>query len=112
LAGYQVDFYLSTYKPIGCLWFQHKLKLSGELVGIVKLSPKLFACMQRHAKEQFVHSLFYDYETDALVAAAKEIDIDCLVLEDLVWTEIDDEVHLKRAKDEIYPMIKLREQKY
>ena len=85
-------------------------KPSGELVGIVKLSPKLFACMQRHAKEQFVHSLFYDYETDALVAAAKEIDIDCLVLEDLVWTEIDDEVHLKRAKDEIYPMIKLREQ--
>ena len=40
------------------------------------------------------------------------IDFDCLVLEDLVWTEIDDEVHLKRAKDEIYPMIKLREQKY
>jgi len=83
---------------------------SGELVGIVKLSPKLFACMQRHAKEQFVYSLFYDYETDALVAAAKEMDIDCLVLEDLAWAEIDDAVHLKRAKNEIYPMIKLKEQ--
>tara|TARA_B100000586_G_scaffold138543_1_gene100372 strand:- start:707 stop:1444 length:738 start_codon:yes stop_codon:yes gene_type:complete len=82
---------------------------SGELVGIVKLSPKLFACMQRHAKEQFVYSLFYDYETDALVAAAKEMDIDCLVLEDLAWAEIDDEVHLTRAKDEIYPTIQLRE---
>jgi 2-aminoethylphosphonate-pyruvate transaminase len=82
---------------------------SGELVGIVKVSPKLFACMQRHAKEQFVHSLFYDYETDALVAAAKEIDIDCLVIEDLIWAEIDDEVHLKRARDEIYPMIKVKE---
>jgi len=85
-------------------------KPSGELVGIVKLSPKLFACMQRHAQDQFAHSLFYDYETDALVAAGKEIDIDCLVLEDLIWAEIDDEVHLKRAKNEIYPMIKLREQ--
>ena len=51
----------------------------------------------------------YDYETDALVAAAKEIDIDCLVIEDLVWAEIDDEVHLKRARDEIYPMIKVKE---
>jgi len=85
-------------------------KPSGELVGIVKFSPKLFACMQRHAKDHFMHSLFYDYETDALVAAGKEINIDCLVLEDLVWAEIDDAVHLKRAKDEIYPMIKLREQ--
>ena len=85
-------------------------KPSGELVGIVKFSPKLFACMQRSAKAHFMHSLFYDYETDALVAAGKEINIDCLVLEDLVWAEIDDAVHLKRAKDEIYPMIKLREQ--
>ena len=85
-------------------------KPTGELVGIVKLSPKLFVCMQQHAKDHFVHSLFYDYETDALVAACKEIDIDCLVLEDLVWAEIDDKVHLRRAKDEIYPMIKLREQ--
>ena len=85
-------------------------KPSGELVGIVKFTPKLFACMQRSAKDHFMHSLFYDYETDALVAAGKEINIDCLVLEDLVWAEIDDAVHLKRAKDEIYPMIKLREQ--
>jgi choline kinase len=44
-----------------------------------------------------------------LVAAAKEIDIDCLVIEDLIWAEIDDEVHLKRARDEIYPMIKVKE---
>ena len=44
-------------------------KPSGELVGIVKLSPKLFACMQRSAKDQFADSFFYDYETDALVAA-------------------------------------------
>ena len=48
-------------------------KPSGELVGIVKFSPKLFACMQRSAKDHFMHSLFYDYETDALVAAGKEI---------------------------------------
>ena len=84
-------------------------KPSGELVGIVKLSPKLFFCMQQHAKDHFAHSLFYDYETEALVAAGKEIDIDCLLLEDLVWAEIDDEVHLQRAKDEIYPIIKSRE---
>ena len=82
---------------------------TGELVGIVKISLRLFDCMVRHAEEHFEHSLFYNYETDALVASAKEIDIDCLLIEDLAWAEIDDEVHLKRARDEIYPIIKFRE---
>ena len=82
---------------------------TGELVGIVKISPRLFNCMLRHAEESFECTFFYNYETDALVACAKEIDIDCLLIEDLAWSEIDDDVHLKRARDVIYPIIKSKE---
>ena len=110
MKHYQDTFYFTLLISMSKDKSQLGDKPSGELVGIVKFSPKLFACMQRSAKDYFMHSLFYDYETDALVAAGKEINLDCLVLEDLVWAEIDDAVHLKRAKDEIYPMIKLREQ--
>ena len=46
-----------------------------------------------------------DYETDALVAVAAEASISCLTIDDLVWSEIDDPSHLKRAKEEIYPMV-------
>jgi choline kinase len=46
-----------------------------------------------------------DYETDALVAVAKLTSIPCLKIEDLIWTEIDDQGHLKRAREKIYPMV-------
>ena len=82
---------------------------TGELVGIVKISPRLFNCMLHYAKEKFEDSFYYNYETDALVASAKEIDIDCLLVENLLWAEIDDDIHLKRAKDLIYPMIQSKE---
>ena len=48
---------------------------TGELVGIVKISPRLFDCMVRHAEEHFEHSLFYNYETDALVGKITSISI-------------------------------------
>ena len=34
-----------------------------------------------------------------------ETSISCLTIDDLVWSEIDDPDHLKRAKEEIYPMV-------
>ena len=46
-----------------------------------------------------------DYETDALAGVATDIPIPCLLIEDLIWSEIDDETHLRRAKKEIYPMV-------
>jgi len=78
----------------------------GELVGITKISQRLFDCMISHAEEKFEQTLFYDYEVGALVDSSKEIDIDCFLVEDLIWAEIDDPDHLKRAINLIYPMIK------
>jgi choline kinase len=78
---------------------------AGELVGISKISTKLFAVMLDIADAEFETSLRYDYETDCLVAAATETDIHCPLVADLIWSEIDDPSHLQRARKDIYPQI-------
>ena len=77
---------------------------AGELVGIVKIGSELFKKMMQFYKQDPKHKMA-DYETDALVAVAAEASISCLTIDDLVWSEIDDPDHLKRAKEEIYPMV-------
>ena len=81
-------------------------EVAGELVGISRVSRGLFAVMKHLAQEAFKTSLHYDYETDCLVAAAQKWAIACPVVNDLIWTEIDDPDHLQRAKDKILPLLK------
>ena len=50
-----------------------------------------------------------DYETDCLVAAAQVVPVNCHVVEDLAWAEIDDEKQLIRAREKVYPAILRRE---
>ena len=82
---------------------------AGELVGISKISRSLFTAMIDFSAREFKKSLLIDYETDALVSCAKNENIDCLLIPDLVWAEIDDYTHLQRAKEIIYPQIQRRE---
>lgn len=84
------------------------LSVTGELVGICKISSALFKSMSAIAESAFASSLFFDYETDCLVAAAAERDIACPLIADLVWTEIDDPRHLRRAREVVYPEIQRR----
>jgi 2-aminoethylphosphonate-pyruvate transaminase len=49
-----------------------------------------------------------NYE-DALVGVAFNHNIRVNVVKDLIWCEIDDEHHLKRALSKIYPKIKDKE---
>jgi len=79
--------------------------VAGELVGISKISRGLFALMKHIAGEHFRESLHYDYETDCLVEAAKTWPIDCPVVPDLIWGEIDDPNHLERAVNELLPRL-------
>jgi len=83
-------------------------EISGELVGISKISAALFDDMQRIAAAAFGDSRHMDYETDCLVAAARSHSIACPVISDLVWAEIDDLNHLERARNHIYPEIRRR----
>ncbi len=79
--------------------------VTGELVGISKISRGLFAMMKHLSREHFSESLHYDYETDCLVEAAQSWEIACPVVADLIWTEIDDPAHLERARKEVLPRL-------
>ena len=57
------------------------------------------------AAKRFAATRHMDYETDCLVAAARVKAVSCHVVEDLIWCEIDDESHLARARELIYPTI-------
>ena len=52
------------------------------------------------------------YETVALVAVAGELSFPCRVIDHLIWSDIDDQSHLKRAKEEIYPKVIETDLKY
>lgn len=76
----------------------------GELVGITRLSVRVLEAMCVHAEGVFRETKHLEYE-QALVAAARAVRVDCLVVEDLAWAEIDYERHLVRARTRVYPRI-------
>lgn len=79
--------------------------INGELVGISKISPSLLTKMVNFAGSYFAKgSRMMNYE-DALVGASVEHEIFIKVIDDLAWCEIDDEVHLQRAINLVYPKI-------
>jgi len=80
-------------------------EIPGEFVGICKISRSLFTVMLDTAAKRFAATRHMDYETDCLVAAARVKAVSCHVVEDLIWCEIDDESHLARARELIYPTI-------
>jgi len=86
-----------------------KGEVIGELVGITRVSRALLEAMVADAERRFARTHQVAYETDCLVAAAKTIPIDCALVPDLLWSEIDDEAHLQRASKTIYPAIRARE---
>lgn len=80
-------------------------EMAGEMVGISKISRPLFQVMLEKAAGMFRKSLKIDYETDALVAATEDHPVYYTVVPGLLWSEIDDERHLLRAKQKIYPAL-------
>lgn len=77
----------------------------GELVGITKISHSTFHKMCRFAEERLVDKPKLDYEY-ALVGITISTSIFVKKIEDYIWCEIDDEAHLRRAEQEIFPRIK------
>src|SRR5688572_21137460 len=77
--------------------------ISGELVGISKISSALLEKMVTFAGNHFSKGKrMMNYE-DALVGASIEHDIFIKDVDDLAWWEIDDENHLQRALNLVYP---------
>ncbi len=82
--------------------------LGGELVGISKISQVLYRRMINIFPKKCKHDRLYHYE-DCLTDISDDIAIHYHYIEDLAWTEIDDENHLTRAHEKIYPLIKQRD---
>jgi choline kinase len=80
--------------------------IDGELVGICRISATLYRRMCALAAREFASGLHVAYEMDTLVAAAREISIQCPLVADLVWGEIDDERHLKRIRESVQPRLR------
>lgn len=83
--------------------------VTGELVGICKLSTKVFDSMIRFADAYFANTDLHLHYEDTLVGIAEKEDIPIKVVEELLWCEIDDATHLQRAQAIIYPKIQDKE---
>ena len=82
--------------------------VTGELVGISKVSKKAHTalCDLVRNDEQYKH---WDYER-GFTQILDDHDFFVKKINDLVWCEIDDENHLKRAKELIYPRLLKKKQ--
>lgn len=79
--------------------------IDGELVGICKISQALYWSMCTDAAAAFEKNPKYCYETDCLVSVARNYPIYCHRVDHLIWSEIDDATHLRRARDQVYPQL-------
>lgn len=87
------------------------LTLQGELVGVSRISLTLYEKMCAYYKKQIKFPSNFHYE-DCISGLSRNNKINYLRIDDLVWTEIDDESHYNRALDLIYPKIQENNQKY
>jgi len=78
--------------------------VTGELVGISKISFQLFKKIIPVAERLFQETLKVEYER-CLVETAKTEEIPVLKIDGLLWAEIDDESHLRRVETTILPAI-------
>lgn len=76
----------------------------GELVGLTRISPALHRQIIAESTSLLATTRRVEYEA-ALVAAARTQPIRVLVVEDLVWGEVDDVDHLARAQTRIAPRL-------
>ncbi len=79
-----------------------------ELVGISKLSLSTFKILCKKASTLFQTSKNVHYE-DGLVHITKDVSLFVQSVSNLVWCEVDDEEHWKRAVDLIAPLIQSRQ---
>ena len=78
--------------------------ITGELVGITRICPTLFAALIRYAVVCLKENPLAYYE-DGINGITGETDVFHHRVDDLVWAEIDTPEHLKRVKERILPRL-------
>lgn len=84
-------------------------RISGELVGISKISYDTFKVMCDYAKKRYGSGDREFHYEDDFVGISQTKNIFIKKIDDLAWCEIDDEDHLNRALSSVYPLIKERD---
>jgi len=84
----------------------NKEEATGEFVGISKLSSKFLNILFSNAKEDYARNeLKCLCEHSIFNTSKKNNPVKCLLVEDLIWTEIDNENDLKKAREKIFPKL-------
>lgn len=76
----------------------------GEMVGFTALTAETVPLMRRVTDRVLAVDPAAHYEP-GLVALARQIDVDCALISDLHWAEVDDEDMLERAANVVYPRV-------
>lgn len=83
----------------------------GEFVGINKIALRDFQYLINQLESNPMVLQSGNYEEDGLVMLAKDREVACVKLPDLIWGEIDNGAHLERAK-RLYSQIEKKETVY
>lgn len=70
-------------------------RVDGELIGVIKISYKLFELMMKEYKDNINPLLNFDY---ILLDVARDFKVSCLRVNDLLWSEIDNKEQFEKAK--------------
>lgn len=84
-------------------------KIDGEMIGISKVSYKLFNLMVREFEGNENPYMNYEY---SMLDVARNYKVGYLKFNDLIWGEIDNEEQYRKVRDYIYPIIKRKEIHY
>ena len=78
----------------------------GELAGISKFQPAFLECLFRQAQKDFKKGFFhYHYEECVFNTSLTTEPVYAVLGNDLAWIEIDTEADLKRAQEQVYPIM-------
>ncbi|MGG7178087.1 winged helix-turn-helix transcriptional regulator [Clostridium paraputrificum] len=81
-------------------------RIDGEMIGIAKISYKLYKMMLKEFEGNINPYLNYEY---MILDVARDYKVPCLKLDDLAWSEVDTEEQYKKVSNYIYSKIKRRE---
>lgn len=84
-------------------------KIDGEMIGISKISYKLFKMMLEEFKYNINPYMNYEY---TMLDVARNYKVGYEKINDLVWGEIDNKEQYEKVKKHIIPMIRRREMQY
>lgn len=116
LSGSGDEVYVSA-DPAGRLTWLGKVRAAGsktdflgEMVGISRFSDRFWANLRVKAEARYPRGRRQDSYEDCVLETAitSGPPVFALVQEDLTWIEIDTPADLERARNEVYPNIRLR----